>query len=85
MLDIGFQELVVIFIVALVAIGPQKLPELSRKLGKWVAEIRRGIDIAKSQIAQEMNKDISSPDATAQALQETDEGNEVINKHKAKA
>ncbi|MEN2986607.1 MAG: twin-arginine translocase TatA/TatE family subunit, partial [Thermodesulfovibrionaceae bacterium] len=34
MFDLGFQELVVIFIVALLVFGPKKLPELGYALGK---------------------------------------------------
>lgn len=52
MFDIGFQELIIFFFVSLLVIGPKKLPEFSRKLGKWVAEIKRGIDLARSQIRE---------------------------------
>jgi Tat protein translocase TatB subunit len=43
MFDIGFQELVVIFVIALLVFGPEKLPEVGRTLGKWMIEIRRGM------------------------------------------
>lgn len=35
------QEILVILLVALVVLGPKRLPELARKLGSWTAEIRR--------------------------------------------
>lgn len=54
MFDIGFQELVIIFVIALLVLGPEKLPEVSKKLGKWVIEIRRGIDAAKMQMESEI-------------------------------
>jgi TatA/E family protein of Tat protein translocase len=38
---IGFTEMAVIFIVALLVFGPNKLPELARNLGKSLAEFRR--------------------------------------------
>ncbi len=63
MFDIGFQELVIIFVVALLVFGPKKLPELARTMGKWMAEIKRGIYIAKSQIENELNVDYKLPDA----------------------
>lgn len=39
--NIGFPELVVIFIVALLVFGPRKLPELGKTLGKGLAEFKR--------------------------------------------
>lgn len=62
MFDIGFQELIIIFIVALLVFGPKKLPELAKTMGKWVVEIKRGVYIAKSQIEQELNTDYKIPD-----------------------
>ncbi len=62
MFDIGFQELVIIFIVALLVFGPEKLPEIGRTLAKWVVEIRRGINIAKSQMEEEMKEDLKMPE-----------------------
>ena len=41
MFDIGWGELVVIGIVALIAIGPKELPTVLRTLGQYMAKIRR--------------------------------------------
>jgi Tat protein translocase TatB subunit len=41
MFGIGMPELVVIFVVALVVLGPKRLPEVARTLGKAVSEFRR--------------------------------------------
>jgi sec-independent protein translocase protein TatA len=38
---VGFEELVVIFLVALILFGPKKLPELGRTIGKAITEFRR--------------------------------------------
>ncbi|MBI5848384.1 MAG: twin-arginine translocase subunit TatB [Nitrospirae bacterium] len=62
MFDIGFQELVIIFVVALLVFGPEKLPELARTIGKWMTEIKRGVYIAKGQIESELNVDYKLPD-----------------------
>jgi len=72
MFDIGFQELLIIFIVALLVFGPEKLPEISRTLGKWVVEIRRGINIAKSQMEEEMKEDLKMPEDIVQSLPKDD-------------
>jgi Tat protein translocase TatB subunit len=77
MFDIGFQELIIIFVVALLVIGPDKLPEFSRKLGKWTAEIRRGISLAKRQLEDEVNKNTKIP-GTTEPLPEDDGGEKVM-------
>jgi len=41
MFGIGMPELVIIMVIALIVMGPQKLPELARSLGKGLAEFKR--------------------------------------------
>ena len=41
MMGIGFTELLVILVIALLVVGPKKLPEIARALGKGIAEFRR--------------------------------------------
>lgn len=41
MFNLGFSEMAIIFVVALLVFGPNKLPELARSLGKSLAEFRR--------------------------------------------
>ncbi|NJD55968.1 MAG: twin-arginine translocase subunit TatB [Nitrospirae bacterium] len=61
MFDIGFQELVIIFIVGLLVVGPEKLPELGRTAGKWMIEIRKGISAVKMQVDREFKEvDVSA-------------------------
>ena len=44
MLGIGMQEILIILVVALIVIGPKRLPELARTLGKGFAEFRKAAD-----------------------------------------
>jgi len=49
MFGIGFTELILILVVALIFVGPEKLPEIARALGKAYSEIRRaGEDVKRS-------------------------------------
>jgi len=80
MFDIGFQELIIIFVVALLVFGPEKLPEISRTLGKWVVEIRRGINIAKSQMEDEMKEKFKMPEDIVQALPKDEADGNVTDK-----
>ncbi|HEY7335158.1 MAG TPA: twin-arginine translocase TatA/TatE family subunit [Bryobacteraceae bacterium] len=51
---LGVQEMVVIFLVALVLFGPKKLPELGRTLGKALTEFRRASSDLKATFEREM-------------------------------
>ncbi len=40
MFDVGFSELVLCFLVALIVLGPERLPPLARALGRWTGQAR---------------------------------------------
>jgi TatA/E family protein of Tat protein translocase len=64
MFGIGMPELLLILAVALIVLGPKKLPELARALGKGMAEFRRATDELKDEFRQmEHDIDDSSPSA----------------------
>jgi sec-independent protein translocase protein TatA len=44
MFGIGIPELAIIFVLALIVVGPQKLPELARSLGKGMAAFKNGAE-----------------------------------------
>jgi sec-independent protein translocase protein TatA len=52
--NIGFPEMVLIFIVALLVFGPKRLPELGRSLGKGLSEFRRASSDLKNSIEREI-------------------------------
>ena len=51
---IGFPEMLMIFVVALLIFGPKRLPELGRSLGKGLAEFKRATSGLKETIDQEI-------------------------------
>jgi sec-independent protein translocase protein TatB len=55
MFDIGFWELVLISIVALLFIGPDQLPSFTRKIGRWLGMVRRLVNNARRELEQELN------------------------------
>ena len=58
MFNIGAPELFLIFIIALIVLGPQKLPDLARTLGKIVGEFRKATDDFKENLNQDIQSSI---------------------------
>ena len=54
MFDIGFWEIGIIGLVALVVIGPERLPGVARTVGKWVGGGRRMVSALKEDIEKEI-------------------------------
>jgi sec-independent protein translocase protein TatB len=55
--DIGFSELVVCAIVALLVIGPERMPEAVRTVGLWIGRFKRGLRETRSEIERQMGVD----------------------------
>lgn len=87
MFDVGFWELAVIMVVALLVVGPERLPRLARTVGLWVGKGRRFVQTVKADIdrelaADELKKTLAKQaempelyeivEETRQALKETD-------------
>ena len=63
MFDVGFGELALVAVVALLVFGPEKMPELARQVGKFVGGARRVLDDIKSEV-------INTTDTVASAADE---------------
>ena len=57
MFDIGFWELTTIAVIALLVIGPDKLPGVARTAGKWVGRARRFVGDVKTDIDRELKQE----------------------------
>jgi sec-independent protein translocase protein TatB len=57
MFDIGFWELTVIGVVALLVIGPERLPRVARTAGLWLGRARRFVGTVKADIDREIAAD----------------------------
>jgi len=57
MFDIGFAELLIVAVVALLVLGPEKLPTAVRTLGLWVGKFRRTVSGIQSEISEELRLD----------------------------
>lgn len=54
MFDIGFTELLVIFVVALLVVGPDQLPVVAKKVGLYLGRMRRSFQAIKDEVDQEL-------------------------------
>jgi len=70
MFDVGFQEMLLIMVLALIVFGPSKLPELGKMIGRAMREFRRASDEFRSTVETNLNLhdvDIPSTSSPAQA------------------
>ena len=54
MFDIGFAELLVVAVMGLIVLGPEKLPTAARTLGLWIGRIRRSVSSVQREISEEL-------------------------------
>ncbi|HJS91033.1 MAG TPA: Sec-independent protein translocase protein TatB [Steroidobacteraceae bacterium] len=57
MFDIGFSEILVIFVLALIVLGPEKLPRVVREVGRWVGRARAMARQFQEQLEAEVDVD----------------------------
>ncbi len=57
MFDVGFAELIIIGVVGLLVIGPERLPGAIRTASVWLGRLRRGFNDIKREVQQELHND----------------------------
>jgi len=55
MFDIGFSELCLVALIALLVVGPKRLPETVRAWGRWTARARQAIQTLQREVEQELD------------------------------
>lgn len=83
MFDVGFSELLLLAVIALVVLGPEKLPHAARMAGAWVGRIRRMIvsvqaDIENEVAAAEMRERIKKEMEKVKAASGLDEARAAL-------
>ncbi len=61
MLNIGPQELILVLIIALVVVGPKRLPELGRTIGRGMREFRKMQDDVRDTLKLDLDPDLEPP------------------------
>jgi len=79
MFDVGFSELILLGIVALVVLGPEKLPHAARMAGAWLGRIRRTVidiqaeiekEVSAAELKQRMNDEIARLKAATEPVEQ---------------
>jgi TatA/E family protein of Tat protein translocase len=55
--NIGMQELIIIFVIALIIFGPRRLPDLGKSLGRSIAEFKRASNELRNTLEEEIRVD----------------------------
>lgn len=57
MFDIGFPELLIVAVVLLLVVGPERMPEVLRTVGRWMGSARRSFDHLRQELEREVGAD----------------------------
>jgi Tat protein translocase TatB subunit len=77
MSGIGFWELIILFLIGLIVLGPERLPRVANQLGSWLGQARRMTRVMKRQLEEELDLDsqfrINPPPLPASSAKEKDD------------
>jgi sec-independent protein translocase protein TatB len=80
MFDIGFTEILLIGVISLVVLGPERLPVVARSIGLWVGKIKRTVNGIQREIQAELQLD-EIRQYTEKNRQEFDQHLQQLNKN----
>lgn len=63
MIGISFEQVILLLVLALILFGPERLPEIAEKIGKWVAQLRQASTDFTQQYQQVLNPPLPPPQA----------------------
>lgn len=85
MFDIGFAELIIIAVVGLLVIGPERLPGAIRTASLWLGRIKRGFNDIRREVEQELHNDAVMQELKQTGEQLKSEANSVTSDFKSAA
>ena len=65
--SIGMQELIIVFVIALIIFGPRRLPDLGKSLGRSIAEFKRASNDLRNTLEEEIRVDEQRQATTARS------------------
>ncbi|MDA0796062.1 MAG: Sec-independent protein translocase protein TatB [Proteobacteria bacterium] len=80
MFDIGFSEIMVVAVISLIIMGPERLPETVRTLSLWLGRLRQFVSSARAEIEEEVGMDeIRRQLSNEQIIRDLEKGKDQLN------
>jgi sec-independent protein translocase protein TatB len=80
MFDIGFSEIMVVAVISLIIMGPERLPETLRTLSLWLGRLRQFVSSARAEIEDEVGMDeIRRQLRNEQIMRDLEKGKDQLN------